>query len=198
MHDRSRMLDGRGYGPYCPRVGELFPYTFGESLDFVRQAYGEPVPLFCPSEGGALAALKLGVHPRVPILVGAAAGAGPDGGVEVGTGNRRRLLPFRAARARLQRFQVGRSVDGVSPQGAPHWMHMAHWPDPAPPGSEGEHGQGPGRLAYPDAPHSPPRRGPRPRPLQYSHLSLRSHVDGVIFRQSLQRPYLCGSLHPLR
>ncbi|KAJ1185014.1 hypothetical protein NDU88_001810 [Pleurodeles waltl] len=97
-----------------------------------------------------------------------------------------------------QRVQVGRSKDGVSPWGAPRRMHTVRQTDPAPPGSEGEHGQGLGRLAHNDDPCSPPKRGPRPRPLQCSCRLLRSRAVGVVFRRSLQRPYLCRGLHPLR
>ncbi|KAJ1162348.1 hypothetical protein NDU88_002816 [Pleurodeles waltl] len=82
--------------------------------------------------------------------------------------------------------------------GAQRRMHTAHRPDPAPPSSEGGHRQGLGRLAHTDAPHSPPKWGLRTRPLQCLRRSLQSCAVGVIFRQSLQRPYLCGGLHPLR
>ncbi|KAJ1097605.1 hypothetical protein NDU88_002722 [Pleurodeles waltl] len=78
-------------------------------------------------------------------------------------GGRRRPLPFRAAQTRLpqlRRVEVGHSVNGVSPWGAPCLMHTG--------GSEGEYVQGLGRLTHSDDLHSPPRRGLRPKPLRRS------------------------------
>ncbi|KAJ1128715.1 hypothetical protein NDU88_007090 [Pleurodeles waltl] len=124
-------------------------------------------PLATPPGGPGSGAGDL----RIPIPSAAAVGTGPDGGPGSGAGDRQHPLPLRAARTRLSRLcriQVGRSVHGVSPRGAPCRMHTARRSDPSPPRSEGEYGQGPGRPAHSNNLRLPPSRGPQPRPLQRS------------------------------
>ncbi|KAJ1150642.1 hypothetical protein NDU88_003432 [Pleurodeles waltl] len=154
------------------------------------------LPLWLPQGGPSSGARD----PKVPIPLTAAARTGPDGGPEGGIGDRQRLLPLRAEQtrpSRHQRIQVGRSMSGVLPQGAPRRIHPARRHDPAPSRSEGEYRQGCGRPARSNNPRLPLSQGPRPRPLQRPHRLHRSRAGGVIFRQGLQRSYMCRGLLPL-
>ncbi|KAJ1151845.1 hypothetical protein NDU88_004624 [Pleurodeles waltl] len=122
------------------------------------------------------------------------------GGPEGGVGDRQRLPPLRAEQtrpSRHQRIQVGCSMSGVSPRGAPRRIHKARRHDPAPSRSEGEYRQGPGGPACSDNLRLPLSRGPRPRPLQRLHRLHRSRAVSVIFRHGLQQSYMCRGLLPL-